>query len=224
MHQQGEQRDYTYPLIGIIFAGVIMLGIVLYAIQTKALGDLVVGFGVVGLLVVALSIVGVVLFKFFGQTKLSLDKERNRHIEAMVQKGLVPNGHRYLPSPTFQLKPDEPQQISAPRPPASQIIFNPNALRESAVNLLLFSMRQCGADQNRIASGPECAAAGINGYSGRTWSLIVHDYLEKNWDVVTVPGAVANGGGTYVQNGTVGELYHKVMLNSAVDQLPENKR
>ena len=87
-------------------------------------------------------------------------------------------------------------------------------------------MRQCGADQNRIASGPECASAGVNGYTPRTWSKIVNDYLAPKYGVVTARGPVGNGGGTYVPEtyGTVEKLYHHVMAGSAIDALPELKR
>lgn len=199
--------------------------IVLVAIGADRLWSLIGGVFVTGVIGVALAAVGVALYTRMSASRAQRESLLYSHAEAMAKAGLMVTDRRalaYEPMPHVQ-------QIAAPpakQGAVSQIIFNPNALRESAVNLLLFSMRQCGADQNRIASGPECAAGGVNGYTPRTWSKIVNEFLAPRYGVATQRGSIENGGGTYVpaEIGTVEALYRKVMTDVAVEALPGVER
>ena len=199
-----------------------LAAIVLVAIGTDRLLSLIGGVAVIGVISVALAAVGVNLYSRMSASRAERESLRYDFIYKMADKGALPNDGSFIPLHA---------QIAAPQAKPgqgdiSQIILNPNALRESAVNLLLFSMRQCGPDQNRIASGPECAAGGVNGYTPRTWSKVVNDYLSPRYGVVTHRGSVEAGGGTYVPDtyGTVKSLYQRVMLDDAVDAIPEVTR
>lgn len=198
--------------------------IVLVAIGADRLWSLIGGVGVLGVIGVALSVIGVALYTRMSASRAQREELLYHHAEAMAKAGLKISDRRAL---SYELIPNTPQ-IAAPKAEqgVSQIILNPNALRESAVNLLLLSMRQIGGDQNRIASGPECAAAGVNGYTPRTWSKVVNEFLAPRYGVVTARGAIDHGGGTFVPEkiGTVEALYHKVMTDSAVDVLPGIER
>jgi hypothetical protein len=205
-----------------LVAIVALMAIVSLAIGTNRLGDLVFGAFVLGAIMIGLAWVGVNLYSRMSASRAERERLRYEFIQNMAAKGALPNDGSFMPLHALQLSAPQVQ----PKQAGTQIIFNPNALRESAVNLLLFSMRQCGPDQNRIASGPECAAAGVNGYTPRTWGKIVNDYLKPRYDVVTVRGGIDNGGGTFVPDtyGTVKTLYDKVMLDGAVDALPGRER
>lgn len=206
------------PVVTVIFMVIAALAVtVVIAIGLDRLWSLIGGFFAVGVILVALSAVGVTLYTRMSASRAKREKLRYDFLQAMAAKGALPNDGSFIPLHAQIAVPQAPQAQSI-----SQIIFNPNALRESAVNLLLFSMRQCGPDQNRIASGPECANAGVNGYTPRTWSKIVNEYLMPRYGVATQRGAIDNGGGTFVpaEIGTVEALYHKVLMDSAVDDLP----
>lgn len=195
--------------------------VVLVAVGLDRIWSLIGGVFAVGVIAVALSAVGVALYTRMSASRAERERLLYEHAQAMAKHGIMIDDKRAL---AYKPMPQAPQ-IAAPQAQknqVSQIIFNQNALRESAVNLLLFSMRQCGPDQNRIASGPECAAAGVNGYTPRTWSKIVNEYLSPRYGVVTQRGAIDNGGGTYVpaEYGTVEALYHKVVMDSGVEDLP----
>lgn len=219
----------TLLVIGVIIGSALTI-VVLAAIAANSLWTLIGGVIVIGVITIGLSWIGVNLFSRYTDAVLRRNEIDYRHAENTMKLGYVPENRRMIYTPIQQ-----PTAIEAPKQvsPANQIILNPNALQTSAVNLLLFSCRLLGDNSNRIASGPECAAAGVIGYSGRTWSLIIHDYLEKNYGVVTVTGKPDNGGGTYIPDniGTCKKLYDLLVmrgkqetLDSAVDALPEYQR
>lgn len=221
---QPRPLNYTFIFLSLIIGGSIAV-VLISAIAGEQLGDVVSAIAVVGMIFVALGIIVAAIMKLaadpiakIGNIKLEHQREANRHDERYLEKGYIRNGSGYILM-TPQIMPP----VDKPANPGSQIIFNPNALRESSVNLLLFSMRLLGEDSNRIASGPECAAANITGYTGRTWDKMINGYLKQRFpDIATIQGPIQNGGGVYIPEsvGTVKNMYQLLMRDSAVDALP----
>lgn len=210
----------------IILISVIALAlIVMQAIQANSLLPLLAGVVLaMAVIVLALRAVSTPVVKIAESMRMSRADDY-RHREAMAKYNVLFVGRNYEPLPVAE---QAPAQIEAPKPAddGSQIQFNPNYLKTSAANLLLYSIRLLGEESNRIASGPECAKGNIRGYNARTWSKMIHEYLEPQYGVVSSPGSTQNGGGVYVPDsiGNIGNLYHIVVGDTAVDSLPENKR
>lgn len=210
-----------------LFAIAGLVAVVMLSIGLNKLGDLIGGLLVAGLIVVSLAAIGVALFRVAAPHMLKSNAERNRHTETMVKAGYLPQYRnvRYEPIQTLQAapQPEAPKQIA---PPSSGIHFTDSELETNVVNLLLFSVQLLGEESNRIASGPECAQANIPGYNGRKWDKMMHEYLEPNYGIATVPGPVKNGGGAFVSEkiGTVGKLYHEIVFKKQMDGLPTTRR
>lgn len=208
-----------YPFLAAIAIITGLVLIVLAAIATDALITLIAGVIVLGLIAIGLATIGVKLFSRYTDAVLKRKSLEYEHVQNMAKLGYLPTGGKYLP---MRAEIAAPKSSNADRP-GSQIQFNANDLRTSSVDLLLFSRRLLGDESNRIASGPECAMAGITGYSGRTWDKMIHEYLEPRYGVAAVRGPIENGGGVYVPSeiGTVKQLYDMIVRNSAVEALPE---
>lgn len=95
MNQERDNAPRLVIIVAATLAAVGLILIVMAAIQSDALPQLIGGVVVLGLIVIALAVIGVVLFGKFGKTKLELDTEHHRHVEAMAQKGYLPNNDRY---------------------------------------------------------------------------------------------------------------------------------
>lgn len=213
-------------LIGTGFIVIMVVIIVLVGIATDKLGDIIGGLLVTGVICTALGVVGVFLFRVFALSANERDKTRLSHAREMLQKGIVPKGRgfpEYIPAPIPPPVTLPPAPVPAALPdPTKGVHFTDSNLETNVVNLLLYSKQLLGDDSNRIASGPECAAANIPGYNARKWSSMIHDYLEPNFEVATVRGPVDNGGGVFVPEsiGTVGKLYDRIVYNNAMGALP----
>lgn len=197
--------------------------IVALAIGADQLWSLIGGVFVLCVFGVALAAIGVVLYGRMSASRAEREKLLYNHAEEMAKHGLMINDRRTL---VYAPMPREPQ-ISAPAQQRTKVFdFNTSDLQAGAVNYILFSRNLLGETGNRLASAPECAGAGnIENYSARSWERIVA-HLSNAYGVVRQPGPIANGGGVYVpaEIGTVGNLYNKVLTNSAVDALPSVKR
>lgn len=198
--------------------------IVFAAIEAGALLALIFGVVLLGVVSIGLAKVGVDLFSRWSDAKVRANAARYDFLQNMASKGVLPNDGSFIAIHA---------QIAAPQIQQKQqkvFDFNPNDIHTAAVNYILFSRNLLGDSGNRLASAPECASAGIENYSARSWERIVK-HLCNCYGVVTQPGPVANGGGVYVPDeigkvkiGTVGNLYHHVVLNSAIEALPGVER
>lgn len=214
-----NQRGFSFnTFLAIMFIAVIITAIVMAALVVNMLWSLIGGVFVVGLILIALAWIGVNLFSRWTAARISARSLDYAHDEQMAKIGFLPAGDRYRP---IQL------QIAAPVQPRQKVYdFNPSDIHTASVNYLLYSINLLGENGNRLASAPECAAAtNLENYSARSRDRIVK-HLSNAYGVVTQPGPIENGGGTFVPEvyGTVGRLYHHVLLNSAVEALPEKKR
>lgn len=210
-------------IIALVVIGTAIVAIVASALASGTLPVLLAGAAVLLGIVSVFAAFVVRLYVRWSEARLKAIGTQNQHVEAMAKLGYLPSDNRFRP---IQAQIAAPAQHPAANP-GSQIIFNANALRESSVNLLLFSMRLLGEDSKRIASSPECAAANITGYSARTWDKMINGYLRKRYpDIAAIQGPVSNGGGVYVPDsiGTIKALYDRVMLDSAIDALPGSER
>lgn len=214
-----QRNGFSFnTFLAVMFIAVIILAIVMAALAVNMLWSLIGGVFVVGLIIIALAWIGVNLFSRWTAARISARSLDYAHDEQMAKIGFLPAGDRYRPIVA---------QIAAPAQPRQKVFdFNPNDIHTASVNYLLYSINLLGENGNRLASAPECAAAtNLENYSSRSRDRIIK-HLAAAYGVVTQPGPIENGGGTFVPEafGTVGRLYHHVMLNSAVESLPENKR
>lgn len=217
-----QRGQHINVFLAAIFIALALAVIVLVALGNGMLWSLIGGVFVVGLIVIGLAAVGVKLFSIWGDTKVKIDSARYDFYQNMASKGLLPTDGSFEPI----------RQIAAPQQQgksnnALQIFdFNPNDIHTASVNYIMFSVALLGENGNRLASAPECRmATNIENYSDRSRDRIVK-HLSAQYGIVTQPGPVDSGGGTFVpaEYGTVGKLYHHILLNSAVESLPEVKR
>lgn len=222
-----QQRPSGYTSIA-LFLGVLLMVAVIGILLSSAMergGWMFIGF-IAGLIILAalsawLTSFIVRQYVTWTETRVKSRDAQNNFTLNLLKAGYQPDGFGGF-------KPVE--QITAPAPQAqlrSKVYdFNPNDIHTASVNYLLYSIALLGENGNRLASAPECAAAtNLANYSARSWDRIVK-HLSAAYDVVTQPGPIQNGGGVYVPEsiGSVGKLYHHILLNSAVANIPENKR
>lgn len=131
MNADHTTRNTSIFLIAFLVAFGVTL-IVLAAIAAGALAALIAGVVVLGLILIGLSTIGVWLFVKFGAVKLKIDAERNRHVEAMADRGLLPRGGRYEPAML-----DEPEDL--PVSLSGEVDSTIDAYRNDAIELLALS-------------------------------------------------------------------------------------
>lgn len=218
------QRDPILTLAIVMFIALALAAIVLVALGNGMLWQLIGGIAVFGAVVIAL---GFVIAKYIAipliNAKVSANSARYDFLQNMASKGLLPTDGSFEPIHAQIAAPVQQGKINT----ALQIFdFNPNDIHTASVNYIMFSAALLGENGNRLASAPECRmATNLANYSDRSRDRIVK-HLSAQYGVVTQPGPVDNGGGTFVpaEYGTVGKLYHHILLNSGVESLPEAKR
>lgn len=195
-----------------------LTAIVSLAIGTDRLGDLVGGVFVIGVISGGWAAVGVALYSRMSASRATREALRYDFIYKMADKGALPNDGSFIPLRA---------QLPAPQAKQGNVLqifdFNPNDIHTASVNYIMFSAALLGDSGNRLASAPECRmATNIVNYSDRTRDRIVK-HLSAQYGVSTQAGPVDNGGGTFVpaEFGTVGGIYHHIILNSAVEAIPE---
>lgn len=131
MNADHTVRNTSVFVISFVVASGLVL-IVLASIVADALPALIAGVIVLGLITIGLSTIGVWLFVKFGAAKLKIDEERNRHVEAMADRGFLPRGARYEPALL-----DEPEDL--PVSLSGEVDSTINAYRTDAIELLALS-------------------------------------------------------------------------------------
>lgn len=200
-----QDRDNTPRLVIIVAATLAAVGlilIVMLSILSDALLQLIAGVVVLGLITIALAAIGVVLFEKFGKTKVEIDKENHRYIEAMTRLGYPPNDNRFR---TALL--DEPEDL--PVSTTGETDSTVNEYLNDAIELLALSGLEMPNKRDSQQIIPFYKArnnpyfADVNVWTNAVkYLLIKQKAYEKR---------VRNRHmGTFLYTGTVGELLDKL--------------
>lgn len=221
--QTNQRSGFNSIAAALVALAALILIAVLLSVAMEAGGWMLLAL-IVGFVIVAAQVAWLISFVVrqyvqWTDARVRAQETHNNFLLNMARVGLLPDGHGGF-------TPIQMPQIAAPKQQSKVYDFNPSDIHTASVNYILYSIALLGDTGNRLASAPECAAAtNLVNYSARSWERIVK-HLSAAYDVVTQPGPIQNGGGVYVPEsiGSVGRLYHHVLLNSAVEALPENRR
>jgi hypothetical protein len=181
------------PLVVVALIVAIIMAAILFVVAMNISGWMLIG------LVLCIGVVGALLlggFRGFTLTRLAWQKERNRHIEEVIQRGFDPN--TYLPVV-------RPAQISAPQT-HKQIEWKPELekWRWTAVDYVVLTIDTLGRDSKKLISANE--AQKLDDWKGAGRIQNAFDFLSGNL-LAYVKMSGGKQEGTYIQDEmTAGEL------------------